>query len=405
MWCAAAVLAAYLLQTTDFSAEGLKALEAEKYEEAAEHFNKAVEADPEDYYAQFHLALAYSLLDRDTEAIPAYKKVLELKPDLYQAELNLGILLLRRNQAGEAAPYLEAAARRRPKEFRPVFYLAEALYTEGLVEKAEEAYTAAAEIDPNSASAQLGLARCKARREDINGAADHFLRTAQLDAEFKDVLLELAALYEQQGQKAEAAGLYEQFPENVGARERLGEILMEIGRPEEAIPHLEWAVRASPTPANRAVLAAAYLKTDRAEEAVSFLEQAVAAEPGNLDLRMMYGRALRDQHRRQEAAAEFWRVAQARPDSAAAWSELAGVLILLENYPQALAALDRVRDLNAETAGHHFFRAIILDKTRQYRPALESYEKFLAASQGKNPDEEFQARQRVRIIQKELNRR
>jgi hypothetical protein len=40
-----------------------------------------------------------------------------------------------------------------------------------------------------------------------------------------------------------------------------------------------------------------------------------------------------------------------------------------------------------------------------YGPALESYEKFLAASEGKNPDEEFKARQRIRIIRKELARR
>ena len=81
------------------------------------------------------------------------------------------------------------------------------------------------------------------------------------------------------------------------------------------------------------------------------------------------------------------------------------MLILMENYPQALAALDRVRALGAETAAHHFFRAIILDKSKLYEPALASYEKFLSMSDGKNPKEEFKARQRVRIIKKELSRR
>jgi tetratricopeptide (TPR) repeat protein len=118
----------------------------------------------------------------------------------------------------------------------------------------------------------------------------------------------------------------------------------------------------------------------------------------------MYGRTLRDLRKFSAAAAEFWRVAKAKPESAEAWSELAGMLILLDNYPQALAALDRVRALGAETSAHYFFRAIILDKMRQLEPALESYEKFLATSRGKSPNEEFQARQRVRIIKKELNR-
>ena len=50
-------------------------------------------------------------------------------------------------------------------------------------------------------------------------------------------------------------------------------------------------------------------------------------------------------------------------------------------------------------------RAIVLDKIKQYKPALESYQRFLEISQGQSPDEEFKARQRVRIIQKELSKR
>jgi hypothetical protein len=40
-----------------------------------------------------------------------------------------------------------------------------------------------------------------------------------------------------------------------------------------------------------------------------------------------------------------------------------------------------------------------------YEPALQSYERFLASSEGKYPDEEFKARQRVRVIKKELSKR
>ena len=69
-----------LLQATDFSAEGIKALEQEKYEEAAAAFAKAVERDPNDYGARFHLALANSMLGKKAEAIAGYEKVLELKP-------------------------------------------------------------------------------------------------------------------------------------------------------------------------------------------------------------------------------------------------------------------------------------------------------------------------------------
>jgi hypothetical protein len=39
------------------------------------------------------------------------------------------------------------------------------------------------------------------------------------------------------------------------------------------------------------------------------------------------------------------------------------------------------------------------------KPAVDAYQHFLTLSQGKNPDQEFQARQRVRIMEKELEKR
>ena len=86
MW---AILAAFLLlQTPDFTSDGLKALDDGKYDVAAQLFAKAVEADPKDYTAHFNLALAYSMLGKDAEGIAEYRKTLELKPGLYEAELN-----------------------------------------------------------------------------------------------------------------------------------------------------------------------------------------------------------------------------------------------------------------------------------------------------------------------------
>ncbi len=61
--------------------------------------------------------------------------------------------------------------------------------------------------------------------------------------------------------------------------------------------------------------------------------------------------------------------------------------------------------MGGETPSHFYLRAIMLDKLKQYQPALEYYQRFLAASEGKFPDEEFKSRQRARIIRKELSKR
>src|SRR5215813_13808626 len=76
-----ALLLLFLLQT-DHAAEGRKALEANNFALAAEQYQKAVDADPKDWASRFHLGLAFSFLNKDTEAIAAYRKVLEDQPGL-----------------------------------------------------------------------------------------------------------------------------------------------------------------------------------------------------------------------------------------------------------------------------------------------------------------------------------
>ena len=393
------------LQAPDYAAEGLKALEAGRYEQAAQLFAKVIETDPKDYAAHFHLALAQSFLGRDAEAVATYRKTLELKPDLYEAELNLGIVLLRRKQAPEAVGYLESAAQKKPKEIRPRLYLGQALLAAGLPARAEQAFQAAAELEPKSAPAQLGLAQARAGQNRLADAAPHFRRAAELDAGFRDALLELAALYEKNQQPGEAIALYQQFPENAGARERLAELLVAAGRSAEAIPHLEWVVAHAPSTANRVALGLAYGRSKQPEKELALLEQAVQADAANLQLRMIYGRALRDRRDFGAAAREFYVVARAQPDTLEAWNELAAMLVSLEDYPQALAALDRVRALGGETEGHHYLRAIVLDRLKDVKGALAAYRQFLGMSQGKHPEEEFKARQRVRILERELSKR
>lgn len=371
MWYPAAVLLLALMQTPDYSAEGLKALDGANYAAAVEQLSKAVAADRKDYAAHFNLALANSLLGKDTEAIAGYRTVLELKPGLYQAELNLGIVLIRSKQAREAIPLLEAAVQEKPKELQPNLQLAEALLAAGELARAEQYYRAAAEID----------------------------------ASLKDVLLKLAVAYERGGQAPKAIEIYAQFPENVGVREHMGELLIEAGKPAEAAPHLEFAVGKSPTAANRVALATAYLRTNQAEKAAGQLQQAIEEEPRNFELRMRYGRIVRDLKKYPAAGAEFLRAIELKPDSLEAWNELISMLVLMEDFPRALAGIDRVRQLGGETPSHFYLRAIMLDKMKQLKPALENYRKFLALSNGKYADEEFKARQRARILEKELDKR
>ena len=398
------VLVLFLALQSNYYELGLKALDEKRYQEAVDNFINAIAAEPKDYSLQFNLALAYSLMGKAAEAIPEYRKSLEMKPGLYQAELNLGILLLREKQGADAVPYLTDAVSQKAKEFRPNLYLASALLASGEFAKAEQAYKTVLEIDPKSPDAELGLAHALAKQDRVADAAPHFQNAAAMNPNYRDGLLELASLYEAAKQAPEAIAIYKQFPDNPGAQERLGALLLASGQPADAIARFQAAVAASPTPANRAALATAYLKNKEPDKALPVIEKVLAADPNDFELRMLHGRILRDQRKFPQASQDFLSATKIKPDSAEAWSELASVLVVGDDYLAALAALDKVAALHAEKAGHVFFRAIVLDKIHQQKPALESYQRFLAMSNGQNPNEEFQARQRIKILERELRR-
>jgi tetratricopeptide (TPR) repeat protein len=388
MWLLIAALLAHsllaqtaLAQATDFDAAGKKALDARNYPDAIAAFRQAVAADPADYAAHFNLGFAYTMAGNDAEAVDEFKKVLELHPGIFEPQLNLGVSLLRLSRFAEA----------------------------------ETAYRAALSIKPESAASEEGLGRALAHQNKMADSEPHYRMAVSLDPSYQNSLLDLAVAYEANHQSAAAIAIFREFPTDPAAQERMGALLLESGNSADAIPPLEFAVAKSPTQANRLALAQAYVKEKQLAKAEPLVAAALAqALPAPLqsaalqednDLRMFYGRILRDQRKFSDAAAQFQMVATHQPDSVPAWTELAAVELVAEKFPQALAAFDRVRALGAETTPDFFFRALAHDHLHQAKDALENYNKFLAAAKGAFPDQEFQARQRALALEKELGRR
>lgn len=365
------LLAVLLAQSADFDAAGKKALDARDYNAAIDAFRQVVAASPSDYAAHFNLGFAYTMAGKDAEATSEYQTVLQLHPGVFEAQLNLGNSYFRLSRFADA----------------------------------DAAYRAALTLKPESAASEEGLGRSMARENQLADSEPHYRKAAALDPSYTDSLLELASLYEDHHQASEAIAIFRDFPANPAAQERMGALLLESGHSADAIPPLEFAVSKSPTTANRLELAQAYAKEKQPAKAESLAAAALAAAPDDNDLRMFYGRLLRDQRKFPEAAAQFQTVATRQPQFVKAWSELAGVLLIAEQYPQAIAAFDRVRALGAETPADMFFRATAHEHLRQPKEALDNYNKFLAASKGVFPDQEFQARQRVLALERELGKR
>ncbi len=355
-----------VFQQGDPLAEAGAHLDAGRYAQAVELLKPLAEKNPESIAIRFNLALAQSLAGNDVEAMAGFRKALELKPDLYEARLNLAQLLVKGEQFGEASTLLDACLQTKPEDPK-------ALYLAG---------------------------RAASGQSDFVKAAAAFAKSLELNPKDEGLGLELADLYEKTKQPAKAAEIYARYPDNAAAQERRGVLLINAGEYPKAIEALELARKSSPTPAVLFALATAHLRNKNPEEAIALAAKLVEAEPGNFDMRLFYGRLLRDQKRYEEALPQFLAAVKVKPAAGDAWNELTAMLLLTKRYEQGLMTLEKARELNGETPAYYYFRATMLDALRQHRPALESYEKFLSMSQGKFPDEEFKARERAKALAK-----
>ncbi len=127
---------------------------------------------------------------------------------------------------------------------------------------------------------------------------------------------------------AEAAAAYrallEDDPDNPGLLLRLGASLLRLGRPDEAVPHLEAAERTVPGDAAiLQVLGQAYLAAGRFADAAKRFRGALEIDPGDPGLLVRLGASEyrgRTSRPRRGASAPPWRGSPTTPGPWPAWA-------------------------------------------------------------------------------------
>jgi predicted Zn-dependent protease len=131
------------------------------------------------------------------------------------------------------------------------------------------------------------------------------------------------------------------------------------------------------------------------DKASAAYAQLLAAAPGDPDLLDAQGQLLIRQKQYADAIADFRKAAAARPDDVDAWSGIAFAASELHLYQQELDALSTRSKYASETPGTLFLWATAYDNLHQTKAAADYYHRFLAAAQGKFPDQEWQAKHRL----------
>jgi cytochrome c-type biogenesis protein CcmH/NrfG len=126
----------------------------------------------------------------------------------------------------------------------------------------------------------------------------------------------------------------------------------------------------------------------------------LAAQPNDVSLLVAHGQSLIRQHKYADAFAAFDKAARLAPENADAWSGLAFAASRTAQPTIALHALTMRSKYLPELPSTYFLWATSYDSLHEKKEAAAYYQKFLDSAAGKYPDQEWQARQRLQLLEK-----
>lgn len=343
-----------------------------------------------------------------------YRRALEANPNSFEAHLALGLLLARQGKKDEAHTELLAATTLDPGEAGPAM----------------------------KARAWRALARLDNPAPDGEGnateASNELLEALKLTPETTDDTLLAADLAEASGQHDAAEAAYRRVlakdPESVAANSGLAHVLIERKQFPEAEKFIRTAIQQHPDDeALNAQLATVLAAQDDAD-ALPLLQKLHAAHPSDpaitrmlaqvlgqagdfeasdklyltllakspddVDLLVAHGQNLIRQQHFTEAMAAFDKATKLDSADADAWSGIAFAASKLHQPAVTVHALTVRSKYLPEVPATYFLWATSYDALNDKAAAITYYHHFLDSSGGKFPDQEWQARQRLQVLEK-----
>jgi superkiller protein 3 len=385
-----------------------EAIEKMDFAAALEPLQKYISQRPEEPYPHFQLGYAYAGLKRTEDAKTEFSRAVTLDPKMAAAYQNLGLVLMDSDPLSAAEAFRHQADLQ-PADSRPRFLAGFCLEHAGKFPEAIEQYRAAIQLSPKEYEPHFSLGRMLLRSNDAAGAEAQFREAISVrgDSAPAPARLGLAsALLAQKKYEAASDSLADYLksaPEDRSARVDRALALLNLGRFDDALAELDRADAGStPNPESLKMRAEIYMRQNKWKEAGDTLKQAIAASPQDAELTGWMGHVdieLRD----YPSAVKLLEQAYAKdPQSGDTLRDLSDAFYLNENYAAALEAMDRLAKLETPKPGSWFVRAICYDKLSRKAEAIAAYQKFLDEDGGQHDTQDFQARHRIPVLQKEL---
>ncbi len=383
-----------------------EAIDKMDFSAAIDPLQKYISQRPDEPYPHFQLGYAFAGLKRLDDAKNEFSRAIALDPKMAAAHLNLGLVLMDSDPAA-AAEAFRHAAELQPTESRPRFLAGFCLEHAGKLPEALEQYRAALALSPKDYEARFALGRVLLRSGDAPGAEEQFRAAIAERADSAPAKLGLGSALLAQKKYAAASDALSDYlklaPEDRAAHFDRASALLYLNKFDEALAELDLSTAGSAPAADKLKMRGEiFMEQKKWKEAGDDLKQALSLAPQDLEIAEWIGRTDIELKQYAAAAEILVQVHDRSPQDADALRDLADAFFLNENYAQALEAMDRLAKLEPPRPGSWFVRAICYDKLSRKAEAIESYQKFLDLDGGKHDTQDFQARNRIPVLQKEL---
>ena len=394
------------------AAEG--AISTSDWKTAGAKLDPYLATHPRDARALFDAGFVADAQNRLDDAAGLYRRAIAANPNSFEAHLSLGLLLARQAKPSEARPELVTATTLDPGEAGPAL-------------KAR-AWRALAEID-RPAPGHPG---------DVNAATNELLEALKLSPETASDTLLAANLAEQAGQDEVAEAAYRRLlakdPNSEPANAGIAHMMMRKKQYAQAETFLRAALEQLPDDPALTAQLATVLAAENKAEALPLLKKLHEAHPDDQAIAAMLAEVMSEAGAFAGSDELYAKLLQSSPSDAGLLVSHGQNLVRLGKYPEALAAFDKATEIDPansdgwsglafaasktnqpsvtlhalamrskllpENASTYFLWATSYDTLHQRAQAADYYHKFLEAAAGKYPNQEWQARQRLQVLEK-----
>lgn len=373
-----------------------------------------IAAHPADARALFDAGYVADAQNHLTQAAHYYRRAIQANPKSFEAHLSLGLLLARQGKLTEARPQLVDATKLNPGPAGPALkaraWRALAQIDRprpghpGNASEASNDLLQALKLSPETNDDTLLAASLAEDSGDYKSAEAAYRRVLVKDPKSEAANSGLAHILIKKQQYSQAETLLrkalKETPNDPVLNTQLALVLAEENNPQ-ALPLTEKLHKAHPND-NGITGMLAQLLSDAGNYAASdqLYTTLLAADPNNESLLVSHGQNLVELRKFPDAFLVFKKAASLNPSDPNAWSGLAFTASKTGQPSIALHALTMRSKFLPNNASTYFLWATSYDTLHDKKQAALYYHRFLDSAAGKFPNEEWQARQRLRVLGK-----